>query len=189
MQLIQSCEDVLAWVYQNKKQFNILKDRISVAGDSAGGNIATVVAQRSADKAYAPQAQLLLYPTVDFKSRHPSFYSYEHGLPLTGIDVDWVTHHYAHTHQVKLDDPIISPTYAVQKNLAPAFIVTAGYDLLHDEGQIYAYKLRHHGIAVHYQDYQDQSHGFANLTIVSAQAKKYLMEISKNYRKFWDRQR
>ena len=83
----------------------------------------------------------------------------------------------------------ISPTYAVQKNLAPAFIVTAGYDLLHDEGQIYAYKLRHHGIAVHYQDYQDQSHGFANLTIVSGQAKKYLMEISKNYRKFWDRQR
>lgn len=189
MQLIQSCEDALAWVYQNKKQFNILKDRISVAGDSAGGNIATVVAQRSADKAYAPQAQLLLYPTVDFKSRHPSFYSYEHGLPLTGSDVDWVTHHYAHTHQVKLDDPIISPTYAVQKNLAPAFIVTAGYDLLHDEGQIYAYKLRHHGIAVYYQDYQDQSHGFANLTIVSGQAKKYLMEISKNYRKFWDRQR
>lgn len=189
MQLIQSCEDALAWVYQNKKQFNILKDRISVAGDSAGGNIATVVAQRSADKAYAPQAQLLLYPTVDFKSRHPSFYSYEHGLPLTGTDVDWVTHHYAHTHQVELDDPIISPTYAVQKNLAPAFIVTAGYDLLHDEGQIYAYKLRHHGIAVHYQDYQDQSHGFANLTIVSGQAKKYLMEISKNYRKFWDRQR
>ena len=186
-QIIQSCEDALAWVYQNKKRFRILKDRISLAGDSAGGNISTVVAQHSAHAVYAPQAQLLIYPAVDFKSRHASFYSYKEGLPLTGQDVDLVTRYYAEMHQVALDDPIISPTYASLKNLAPTFIVTAGHDVLHDEGEIYAHKLKQQGVAVHYQDYRDQTHGFVNLTAVSARAKKYLIEIGKNYRKFWDK--
>jgi acetyl esterase len=185
--LIQTCEDALAWVYQNRKQLKILKNRISVAGDSAGGNISAVVAQRSANKVYAPQAQLLLYPAVDFKSRHPSFYTYKDGLILTGADVDFVTHYYAETHQVELDDPIISPTFGKHEKLAPAFVITAGHDVLHDEGEIYAYKLRHRGVKVHYQEYSDQAHGFVNLTPVSYRSKKYFIEISKNYRKFWDK--
>lgn len=185
--LIQTCEDALAWVYQNRKQLKILKNRISVAGDSAGGNISTVVAQRAAHKVYAPQAQLLLYPAVDFKSRHPSFYAYNEGLVLTGKDVDFVTHYYANTHQIELDDPLISPTYGKHDKLPPTFVVTAGHDVLHDEGEIYAHKLRHRGVKVHYQEYSDQAHGFANLTPVSYRAKKYFIEISKNYRKFWDK--
>ena len=64
--LIQSCEDALAWVYQNRRQLKILKVEL-LSQDSAGGNISTV-AQRSVNKAYAPQAQLLIYPTVDFKA-------------------------------------------------------------------------------------------------------------------------
>jgi acetyl esterase len=185
--LIQTCEDALAWVYQNRKQLKILKNRISVAGDSAGGNISAVVAQRSANKVHAPQAQLLLYPAVDFKSRHPSFHAYKEGLVLTGTDIDFVTHYYAETHQVELDDPIISPTYGKHDKLAPAFVITAGHDVLHDEGEIYAYKLRHRGVKVHYQEYGDQAHGFVNLTPISYRAKKYVIEISKNYRKFWDK--
>lgn len=187
MKMIQTCEDALAWVYQNRRQLKILKNRISVAGDSAGGNISAVVAQRSAQKIYAPQAQLLLYPAVDFKSRHPSFYAYKDGLVLTGKDVDFVTHYYANTHQVELDDPLISPTYGKHEKLAPAFVVTAGHDVLHDEGEIYAHKLRHRGVKVHYQEYSDQAHGFVNLTPISYRAKKYFIEISKNYRKFWDK--
>lgn len=186
-QLIQVCEDALAWVYQNRKQLKILKGRIAVAGDSAGGNIATVVAQRTKYKAYAPHAQLLIYPVVDFKSRHPSFYTYKDGLVLTGTDIDVVEALYATRHQVALDDPIISPTYAQLNDLAPAFIVTAGHDVLHDEGSIYSQKLIQQGVAVNYQEYQDQTHGFANLTIISSRAKKYMIDISKGFRKFWDR--
>lgn len=187
MKLIQTCEDALAWVYQNRKQFKILKNRISVAGDSAGGNISAVVAQRSAHKVYAPQAQLLLYPVVDFKSRHPSFYAYKDGLLLTGEDMDFVTHYYAEQHQVELDDPIISPTYGKHDKLPPTYVITAGHDVLHDEGEIYAYKLRHRGVKVHYQEYNDQPHGFVNLTPISSRAKKHFIEISKNYRNFWDK--
>ncbi|WP_374667934.1 alpha/beta hydrolase [Acinetobacter sp.] len=186
-QLIQCCEDALAWVFQNSRQLRILKGRIAVAGDSAGGNIATVVAQRTAQKAYAPHAQLLLYPVVDFKSRHPSFYAYKDGLVLTGRDVDHVTDYYASQHQVALDDPLISPTYGKLDKLAPAYVITAGFDILHDEAEIYSHKLRQQGVTVHYQEYSDQTHGFINLTPVSVQAKKYVIEISKNFRKFWDK--
>lgn len=186
--LIQSCEDALAWVYQNRRQFKILKNRIAVAGDSAGGNISAVVAQRTVNTVFAPQAQFLIYPAVDFKSRHPSFFAYKDGLVLTGSDIDHVTDYYATRFNMALDDPIISPTNGQLKKLAPAFVVTAGHDLLHDEGKIYAYKLRQNGVKVHYQDYEDQTHGFINLTPVSRKAKKYVIEMSKEFRKFWDKQ-
>lgn len=187
-ELIQSCEDALAWVYQNRRQFKILKSRIAVGGDSAGGNISAVVAQRTVNSVYAPQAQFLIYPAVDFKSRHPSFFAYKDGLVLTGSDIDYVTDYYVTRFNVALDDPIISPTNGPLKKLAPAFVVTAGHDVLHDEGKIYAYKLRQNGVKVHYHDYEDQTHGFINLTPVSRKAKKYVIEMSKEFRKFWDKQ-
>ncbi|AYA03299.1 alpha/beta hydrolase [Acinetobacter sp. WCHAc010034] len=186
-QLIQCAEDALAWVFQNSRQLKILKGRIAVAGDSAGGNIAAVAAQRAAQKAYAPHAQLLIYPVLDFKSRHPSFYAYQDGLALTGQDVEQVTAYYAHQHQVALDDPLISPTYGRLEKLAPAYIVTARHDVLHDEAEIYAHKLRQQGLKVHYQEYEDQAHGFINLTPVSLRAKKYLTDTARNFRRFWDR--
>ena len=158
-----------------------------MAGDSAGGNISAVVAQRTAAKAYAPSAQLLIYPVVDFKSRHPSFFAYKDGLTLTGQDVDRVTSLYAEQHQVALDDPIVSPTYGVLKSVAPAFVITAGHDLLHDEGEIYAIKLKQQGNKVYYQNYLDQPHGFVNFTIISRRAKKITIEVAKNFRKFWDK--
>ena len=186
-QIVQSCEDALAWTYQNSRQFKILKNRIAVAGDSAGGNIATAVAQRSAQKVFAPQAQLLIYPVVDFKSRHPSFYAYKDGLVLTEKDIDVVTALYAEQHAVALDDPLISPTYGKLAGIAPAYIVTAGHDVLHDEGEIYSHKLRQQGVKVFHQEYTDQTHGFINLTPVSHRAKKYVIEISTKFRKFWDK--
>ncbi|MGQ9375327.1 alpha/beta hydrolase [Acinetobacter tandoii] len=186
-QIVQSCEDALAWVYQNRKQLKILKNRIAVAGDSAGGNLSAVVAQRSIGKAYAPQVQFLIYPALDFKSRHPSFFAYKDGLVLTGDDVDTVTAHYATQHQVALDDPIISPTYGSLKKLASAFVVTAGHDVLHDEAEIYAHKLRHHGVSVVYHDYPSMTHGFINMVGLSRIAKKNYIEMSKKFRKFWDK--
>lgn len=186
-QIVKICEDALAWVHQHNKQFKILKNRIAVAGDSAGGNLAAVVAQRTANKCYAPNAQLLIYPAVDFKSRHPSYYSYKDGLVLTDKDIERVTQHYAEKHDVALDDPIISPTYGQTKKLAPAYVITARHDVLHDEGSIYAHKLQKDGVKVYYQEYVDQAHGFINLTPISRRAKKHVIEMSKHFRQFWDK--
>ena len=150
-----------------------------MAGDSAGGNLAAVVAQRSADKIYAPRAQLLLYPTVDFKSRHPSFYAYNQGLVLSAQDIDLVTKLYAETHQVELD-PLISPTYGELKNLPPAYVITARHDVLHDEGSIYALKLRENGVRVYLSGIYDQAHGFINLPQF-INVEKQVIELSKNF--------
>lgn len=185
-EIVQVCEDALAWVHQHAKQFNILKQRIAVAGDSAGGNLATVVAQRSSDKTYASKAQLLIYPALDFKSRHPSYFAYKEGLVLTDNDIESVTYHYAERHQVILDDPLISPTYGKLKNLPPVYLITAGHDVLHDEGAIYVHKLRQQGVQVHYYDYIEQTHGFINLTGISRRAKKQVIEMSQHFRQFWD---
>lgn len=185
--LIQSCEDALAWVYQNRRQLKIFKNRIAVAGDSAGGNISAVLSQRAVNASYAPQAQFLIYPAVDFKSRHPSFFAYKDGLVLTSSDIDYVTEYYATRHKVALDDPLISPTNGNLKKLAPAYVITAGHDVLHDEGKIYAHKLRQYGTKVFYHDYEDQTHGFINLTLISSKAKKNLIEMSREFRKFWDK--
>lgn len=186
--LIQSCEDALAWAYQNRKNFKILKSRIAVAGDSAGGNIATVLAQRCLGKIYAPQAQLLIYPVTDLKSQRPSYFAYKEGLILTGQDIKNATEHYAHAHQITLDDPLVSPIYGNLKKLAPTFIVTTQHDVLHDEGEIYAQTLKQNGVKISYRNYTDQTHGFINLTPISKNAKKYTVEIFKDFRKFWDRQ-
>ncbi len=188
-QLIQTCEDALAWVYQNRNRFKIYKNRIAVGGDSAGGNISAVLAQRSLTKSHAPSAQFLIYPVVDFKSRHPSFYAYKDGLVLTGQDVDYVTDYYATQHAVALDDPLISPTYGPKNKIAPSFIITAGHDVLHDEAKIYASKLRQSGSKVYYKNYEEQTHGFVNLSPISKNAKKHLIEMSKSFRRFWDKNR
>lgn len=185
--LIKSCEDALAWVYQNRKQLNIFKDRIAVAGDSAGGNIATVVAQRSVNTAYAPHAQFLIYPTVDQKSRHPSYYAYGQGLVLTEDDVANVRHYYVEAHEVAHDDPLVSPTNGVLTDLAPTYLVTAGHDLLHDEGEIYSHKLRQSGVQILFENFVDQTHGFVNLTPISHSAKRHYIHMCKTFRKFWDK--
>lgn len=187
-QLIQSCEEALIWIYENKARFNILNNRIAVAGDSAGGNIATVVAQRTKLEAYAPEAQLLIYPTVDFKNRHPSFFSYKEGLVLTESDIEHVTQFYVEQHGFELDDPLVSPIHGDVNNIAPAYIFSAGHDVLHDEAIIYVHKLQQKGINVAYMDYQDQTHGFINLTFISTRAKNITIEIAKNFRWFWDQQ-
>ena len=160
-----------------------------MGGDSAGGCISAVLAQRTVKKSHAPSAQFLIYPVVDFKSRHPSFYAYQEGLILTAQDIDYFIDYYATQHGMALDDPLISPTYGNLTKIAPSFIITAGHDVLHDEAKIYAHKLRQNGIKVCYTDYEEQTHGFVNLTPVSKSAKKHLIEMSKSFRRFWDKSR
>ena len=185
--LIQTCEEALAWAYKNKKDLKIYKNRIAVAGDSAGGNIATVVSQKTVGKSYAPSAQLLIYPTVDFQSRYPSFNAYKDGLVLTGTDINNVTEFYASQHSISLDDPLISPIFGNLKKLPPSFILTAGHDLLHDEAEIYAEKLKQEGNKVSYLEYKDQTHGFINFTTISKTSKRITIEVARNFRKFWDK--
>lgn len=185
-QVIEASQQALEWVYQNRRQLNIYKGRIAIAGDSAGGNICAVVAQRSIQQAYAVKAQLLIYPCIDLQYSYPSQQRFAYGLSLTAADVKRVKQLYAEQHHVEFDDPLISPVYAEPNpSLAASFIVTAGHDVLRDEAEFYAEKLAAHGCKVQYQTYIEQAHGFIHLTAISKQAKKCCLDIAKQFKKFW----
>ena len=187
-QVIQASQEALQWVYENRRQLNIYKDRIAIAGDSAGGNICAVLSQQSLGQPYAPQAQLLVYPAIDFAHTYPSLQIFGYGLPLTASDVEKVKHLYAQQHQIALNDPLISPVYAEPNlHLSATFIVTAGHDVLHDEAEFYAEKLAAHGCKVHYQNYDEHAHGFLHLTPISKDAKKCCIEVAKQFKRFWFR--
>lgn len=186
VQVVGACVESLEWVYHNSKKFNILDGRIAVAGDSAGGNLSAVVSQKTQFTIYAPSAQFLIYPAIDFKQRYPSFDKFKEGLILCQQDIDAVTQMYPEKHQVILDDPLISPIYGDLKKVAPAYVLTSGFDLLHDEGKLYAEKLEQAGIRVHYTEAEDQPHGFINFTAIHKAAKQHLIHHAKEFRKFWD---
>lgn len=183
-QIIETCEMAWHWIWQHQDRFNIQPNAIAVAGDSAGANMSTVLAQRLKQHLHAPIAQLLIYPTVDFKSRYPSFFKYKAGLLLTEGDVDQVTQHYVLSSQLELDDPLVSPIYAQLDRSGPCFLVTAGHDILHDEGAHYAQLLQQANVKVCHRNYAHQLHGFINLTSVSYQSKNDWIEISQLFRKF-----
>lgn len=185
--IVGCCVEALEWVYNNSKQLRIEKNRIAVAGDSAGGNLSAVVSQKTQHTVYAPNAQFLIYPAVDFKSRYASYYKYRDGLILNDRDIDLVTAFYVTTHNVDLDHPIVSPIYGELDKVAPAFILSAKYDLLYDEGQIYTAKLKQAGVKVASLEAHDQTHGFINFTPIHKAAKLHWIHAAKEFRKFWNK--
>ncbi len=185
--IIGCCVEALEWTYQNSKTLGIEKKRIAVAGDSAGGNISAVVAQKTQHTVYAPSAQFLVYPTVDFKNRYASYFKFRQGLILTDNDIDCVIELYVTKNDIALDDPLVSPLFGDFKKVAPAYMITAGFDLLHDEGQVYAGKLEQAGIKVKYTEAPDMTHGFINFTPIHNAAKKHWINAAKEFRKFWDK--
>jgi acetyl esterase len=138
-------------------------DRIAVGGDSAGGNIAAVTAQVTAKRGGpAPAFQLLFYPATDFSVRRRSREIFGEDLFLTDKDMTWFENHYVPKGTDKTD-PRLSPLLAEDlSGLAPAYIATAGFDPLRDEGEAYAKRLREAGVSVALSRQSDLIHGYAN---------------------------
>lgn len=138
--------------------------RIAVGGDSAGGQLATVTAQQAlADGGPAPAFQLLIYPVCDFAEKYPSYHLFTTGFFLTEAQMDWFGQHYLSPDD-DLDDPKASPIKAGPLNgLAPAHIITAGFDPLRDEGEAYAAKLKADDVEVTLRRHSTLIHGFINM--------------------------
>ena len=173
-------DDALAatkWIADNAVPLNIDAGRISVGGDSAGGNLAALVAIDA--RAHGPklQAQVLIYPATDFRMNHPSHHEPETDALLTHSVMRWFRDHYL-AGAADIDDPRASP--ARVENLAhlpPAYVVTAGADPLRDEGDEYAQRLKHAGVAVSYQTYPGQFHGFVTMGKILPKANAALRDI------------
>jgi acetyl esterase len=143
-------------------------DRVAVAGDSAGGNLAAVVAQQLRDRI---AAQLLIYPAVDLAEdddgRYPSRVENAEGYFLTEADMRFFEATYAATAQDRRD-PRMSPLYGELAGLPPAVLVTAEFDPLRDEGDAYAAALRDAGVTVEHRRYDGLIHGFFGFGGISA---------------------
>ena len=138
-------------------------DRIAVGGDSAGGNLAAVTAQVTTQcGGPAPAFQMLLYPGVDGTRRRRSRDLFGHGFFLTDTDMTWFLDHYAPA-GVDRADPRLSPLVTEDlSGLPPAYVATAGFDPLRDEGEAYAAKLREAGVPAALSRQADLIHGYVN---------------------------
>jgi acetyl esterase len=154
--------------------------RVAVAGDSAGGNLAAVVAQQAArDGGPRPAAQLLVYPATDLSTKHPSYRLFADGFFLTEREMDWYRGHYL-PDAAAARDPRASPLLAGDvAGLAPAVVVTAGFDVLRDEGEAYARRLETAGVRVRLRRHPGLVHGFSNATSVSAPARAAMTEAAR----------
>ncbi|PXY34331.1 alpha/beta hydrolase [Prauserella endophytica] len=138
-------------------------DRIAVGGDSAGGNLSAVTAQVATQRGGpAPAFQLLLYPGVDASVRRRSRELFGNGFFLTDEHMTWFLDHYA-PEGVDRTDRKLSPLLTEDlSGLPPAYIATAGFDPLRDEGEAYAAKLSAAGVPVALSRQADLIHGYVN---------------------------
>jgi acetyl esterase len=148
------------WVHANAASLKVDPARIAVGGDSAGGNLAAVVALAAREAGDLPIAfQLLIYPATDQRRGWPSHASNGQGYLLTKDSMDYYHDHYLDASQ-DLDWRASPLLHARHAGLPPAFVLTAGYDPLRDEGLQYAHALSAAGSRAALVNFERQVHGF-----------------------------
>ena len=165
------------WVADNAKQFGIDAARISVGGDSAGGNLAAVVALAARDGNGPKLAgQVLIYPATDFANNTPSHSEPETSILLTHSVIKWFCNHYLG--DADISDWRASPARAkTLAGLPAAYVLTAGGDPLRDEGDEYAKRLKQDGVPITYRHFAGQFHGFFTMGKLLNQANIAASEI------------
>lgn len=173
----------LLWVRDNAVALGLDAHRIAVAGDSAGGNLAAVVAQMARDRAGpALVHQVLVYPTVDAAGSYASRVENAEGYMLTQAAMVWFYGHYLlQPGQAGL--PYASPIRGDLNGLPPATVVTAGYDPLRDEGDAYAQALADAGVPVDHVRNPSMIHGFFWMHGVIDHARTVYTQVGCNLRR------
>ncbi len=161
----EDCYAATQWVSFEAKRLGIDPARLAVAGDSAGGNLAAVVAMMCRDRGSpALIHQLLIYPVTDHRFDTPSYKDNGSGYFLTENLMRWFWHHYLES-EADGDDPLASPLRADDLSRLPsATVLTAEFDPLRDEGFAYSKRLEAAGVATTYTNYPGVFHGFFGMT-------------------------
>lgn len=158
------------WVINNIGSYNGVATKVAVAGESAGGNLATEVAIAARNQGLqAPTHQLLIYPVTSSDVTQPSDILYQNALPLNTPLLSYFFKFYADPSQA--NDPGVAPIHANLRDLPPTTIIAAQVDPLQSDGQAYANKLAQSGNAVVYRLFPGTTHEFFGMGAVVAKAK------------------
>ncbi|WP_408898092.1 alpha/beta hydrolase [Nocardioides sp. R1-1] len=171
-------EAALRWVHEHAEELGADPARIGVAGDSAGGNIAAWTAIVAARTGLPLAFQLLVYPCVDNARDTESLRLFGEGLYLTAESMAWFNETYLPRPEDKADERTRLLDVDLPAGLAPAHVVTAGFDPLRDEGEDYARRLADAGVDVELRRYVDQIHGFLNILGVGRSSRAAVREIA-----------
>lgn len=171
---VEDATAALEWARENAGRLGADRARVAVGGDSAGGNLATVAARLSPPAAF----QLLIYPVCDFSEKRGSYASFRDGFLLSEVEMDWFRDHYLPDVAAR-SDPRASPLLADDLSvLPPAYVVTAGFDPLRDEGEDYARAMREAGVAVALRRHDGLVHSFANWTNLGRASRDAMLEAA-----------
>ena len=158
---VDDCIAATRFIARHAGDFGVDPRRIAVGGDSAGGNLATVVCLEALEaRSPMPCFQLLIYPATDQRAGYPSHDRNAEGYLLTRKVMNYFRGHYLPEERDWLDwraSPMLAASLA---GLPPAYVMTAGFDPLADEGRAYAGRLVSEGVKVRFREYPDMVHGF-----------------------------
>jgi acetyl esterase len=174
---LDDCWTAFEWVTRNTTLFEGDPSRIAVAGDSAGGNMAAVVALMARDANVPLALQALIYPVTDASLSTPSHSENAQGYLLEETQMKWFVDCY--TRGTDVSDWHISPLRAPEvAGVAPALVITAEYDVLRDEGEAYARRLADAGVPVEHTRYDGMIHAFWALPAVLDDGKRAMAQVA-----------
>lgn len=173
----------LVWAAAHAEEFGGDPARIALGGDSAGGNLTAVACLMARDRGGPrPAFQILIYPITDYNLHNASYLQFADGYFLGRGEMAWYWEQYVPKHDDRWH-PYVSPCQAADKSgLPPALVITAGFDVLRDEGEDYARQLESAGVPVKLHRYESMIHGFVRRHPFFDQGKAAVEEIGRELR-------
>lgn len=187
---VEDAYSAAKWLAKNAESVNVDSSRIAVGGDSAGGNLAAVVALMARDKGdLSIIYQMLIYPVTDYSFKTDSYTKNAEGYLLTKEDMIWYWNHYLR-HEDDGKNPYASPLQAENlSGLPPALVQTAEFDPLRDEGEHYAERLKESGVFVEAKRYNGMIHGYFWMSGVLDQGKECIEQAANSLKLIFHQER
>ncbi|TWT94590.1 alpha/beta hydrolase [Stieleria varia] len=172
------CADVTRWIATHGAEIGADQNRVAVAGDSAGGNLATAVTMALADEPFSIRLQVLIYPVTAADFSTESYRQFSEGFGLTRANMQWFWQQHVGNPSGKLS-PLAAPLHSRSlSGLPAAYVITAEYDVLRDEGEAYASRLAADGVRTTWRRVDGVLHGFMHFAGVFDLGEQAALEIA-----------